>query len=333
MLKYQLAEQKILEMMSQLGPGKALPPVRQLISGCGFSQATVMTAVANLEKKGMVRRVRGAGIFAAHSHIHSVGAVAVMMSTLDNSTSSQILQGIQNALIRRGNQILLLSASESTQRVLPELVGGGIRQLILCPNTADLKNPDFMSFTEQLGRSEIDIAVIEIPVPGLKCVFVGQENTHAFDEVTTRLLRQGVRSIAVTGKFNGVIYTSRLMGIRNAINRYGCTVRLRQIDESGGESTPTVAEMLLDTGCEAVMLCNSDSSRDIAQEMRIRGGGRLNKMHIAGVVEQERRIPIPGAISLEKQSLKLGAAAVDALFGRGGKVKYLPMTIHYGEEE
>ena len=329
MLKYQQAEQKFQELIADLGPGKALPPVRELISKSGFSQATVMKAISALEKRGLLERRRGAGIFTIHSGGRFSDAVAVMLSKIDNGTSSQILKGIQLALARRGNQVQLFSFGEQVNKILPALKNNGIQQLILYPNTPDLNNMDFLDFVEQLGKLEMQIATIEVPVPGLKCVFVGQENTKAFEEVTEYLLRQGIRSIAVTGMFNGVIYTSRLAGIRNAIAEKNPSVRLKQIDESGGEDAEMIAKQLLAARCEAILLCNSESSRDIARELRIHGGSNPDRLRVAGVVEQGDRIPFPNAISLEKQNIELGAAAVKALFSAKQMTRYLPIKVHY----
>ena len=333
MLKYQLAEQDLQRMIGSLGPGEPLPPVRRLIAESDFSQATLMKALSLLEARGLIERRRGAGIFTARVKEHPAGTVAVMLSTLDNSTSGQLLRGIMKAMARRSDQIVLLNSREYLSKVLPALTSGGIRQLIIYPNTPDLRNPEFLAMVEQLGELELRIATVAVPVPGLKCVFVGQENTHAFEEVALRLLKQGARSIAVTGNFNGIIYSSRLAGIRSAISRSGCaSVTLKQIDEGDGDNASDIARQLLESRCDAVMLCNSVSSREIAYQLRILAGSRADHLRIAGVVEQGERMPLAHAVTLEKQSIDLGVAAVDALYGGKSTAKYLPMKIYYGND-
>ena len=329
MLKYHQAEKLLLEKISKLPPGEPLPPIRQLIEESSFSQATIMKAISLLEQKNVIERRPGAGIFAACSAAGTIGSVAVLISIIDNSASSQILLGIQQALSGSGDQILLLPGGREVDKILPALKRNGIRKLILYPISSDLKNPEFLNFVEQLAEQEISVATIEIPIPGLKCVFAGQENTHAFEEVTKHLIQNGVRSIAVTGMFNSVIYASRLAGIRNAINASKHPILLKQIDEGDGGFAIDIAKKLLACKCDAILLCNADNSREIAYGLQALNDSLSEKITVAGVVEQNWRIPLPRAITLEKQSIELGRSAVQALAAHRVSARYIPMKIHY----
>lgn len=331
MLKYHQAEKLLMDKIAAFPPGTQLPPVRQLIEDSGFSQATIMKAISLLEKRNLVERRPGSGIFTASPKVEFHGSAAVMISVIDNHASSQVLRGIQNALAGADNQIMLLGGGEQLENILPTLKRTGIRKLIIYPQSSDLKKPDFMKFIEHLGESEISVATIEIPIPGLRCVFVGQENTRAFEEVTISMISRGVKSIAVAGMFNSMIYASRLAGIRNAISASGKQVYLRQIDEGDGGNAATIARKLLEDRSDAILLCNAESSREIAYGLRILAGASLNDIAVAGVVEQNERLPLSNSITLEKQSIELGQAAVQALASSRVPARYLPMKIHYSQ--
>ena len=330
MLKYQQAEQQIAKLVDRLSQGDALPPIRKLMEEFCLSQVTVVKAVSLLEQRGLLERRRGAGVFVARKGAVKGCSVAVMMSTLDNRTSAKILQGIQEELSRNGMQLRLFSCDGNPGELLPLWEKEGIERLVLYPNTPDLTRASFLDFANRLNGRNIQVATIEVPVPGLKCAFVGQENTRAFSEVTSRLLARNVRKIAVVGHLGSVIYASRLAGIREAISRVGETVALTQLDLGGGEGEGEIARQVLSSGCQAAMLCNSESSRDIAYELAMLSGASMPGMVLAGVVEQDARMPLENAVTMEKQSKELGIAAVRALNNAAGSpAEYLPMKIHY----
>ncbi len=326
MLKYQHAKEQVLEKVNSLSPGSTLPPVRSLIKELGYSQVTLKRAFDELEAEGILTRTKGSGIFVAEQG-NNRSCVGVLMPHLVYKAYSYLLAGIQEELTKNKLNLLLLPVHCSNYNTLYKTIKENkLVNLIINSSSMDLSNIDFINFTHKLADDGINIVVIDIPVPGLKANFVGQENTAAFAALTEILMKRKVKDIVVAGKFDSKVYFSRLKGIRDAVN--GSAVRLRQIYVND-VSLRQVAAEIADSQADAIILCDAGSSVNLSYELKIILGPEIEKKQIGGIVEQHERLPLEHAITLEKQNIELGKAAVDILLRCKDKseIRLLPIKI------
>ena len=324
MLKYQHAKQQVMEKVYQLSPGQPLPPVRTLIKELGYSQVTLKRAFDELEAEGVLKREKGAGIFVAELENNN-SLVGVLMPHLVHKMYSQLLAGIQDELTKNKLNLLLLPCRcVEWSDIYESIKSNKLANLIINPSSADLSNIDFINFMHKLSDDGVNIVVIDIPVPGLKADYIGFENTSAFMGLTKKITGQGVKDIIVAGKFDSKVYSSRLEGIRNIIN--GGKIKLRQIDISDNPLQETAAE-IADSKADAVILCDAGSSVNLSYELRNILGAKIDKIQIGGIVEQNERLPLKHAVTLEKQSIEMGRASVKMLLRKNKKaeVKLLPI--------
>jgi DNA-binding LacI/PurR family transcriptional regulator len=239
----------------------------------------------------------------------------------------QLLAGIQEELTGNGINLLLLPVHCDDFDALYETIKTNkLVNLIINTSSVDLSNIDFINFTHKLSGSGVNIVVIDIPVPGLKAGYIGQENTSAFTNLTRRFIEQGAKDIVAAGKFDSKVYFSRLKGIRDAVN--GNAVRLRQIDISDKSLRQAAAE-IAESRAGAVILCDAGSSVNLAYELRNILGSQTDKIQIGGIVEQNERLPLEHAVTLEKQNIEMGRAAVRMLLRKKkmSEVELLPIKI------
>ncbi len=324
MLKYQKAKQEVLEKVYKLKAGQALPPVRTLIKELGYSQVTLKRAFDELEAEGVLKREVGAGIFVAESDAND-SCVGVLMPYLIPKMYSQLLAGIQDELNKNELDLLLLPIEHNDYDILYEKIKNNrLLNLIINSSSVDLSNTDFIDFTHKLSENGINIVIIDIPVPGLQADYIGLENTSAFAQLTEKILEQGAKKITVVGKFDSKVYFSRLKGIRDIVN--GSNTKLRQIDISDSSIQETALE-IAEIKPDALILCDPGSSIDIVYELRIILGPEIDKIKIGGIVEQNERLPLKNAVTLEKQSIEMGKEAVKMLLCKNSKakVKMLPI--------
>ncbi|MCF6175745.1 MAG: GntR family transcriptional regulator [Victivallaceae bacterium] len=326
MLKYQQAKQQILEKVYSLSPGQSLPPVRSLIKELGYSQVTLKRAFDDLELEGILKRVKGAGIFVADLECNS-SCVGVLMPYLVPKIYSQILAGIQNELAKNMLNLLLLPCHCAKWDVIYELIKKEkLTKLIVNPSSADLFNIDFINFIHKLSDDGIDLVVIDIPIPGLKADYIGFENSAAFTQLTRKIIDNSVKILTVAGKFDSKVYSSRLKGIRDAIE--GKNIKLHQIDVSDS-SLPQIAMELAASRADAIILCDAGSSVNLLYELKSALGDAITTIRIGGIVEQTERLPLKHAVTIEKQGIQMGKTAVDMILRQKDRpeVKLLPIEI------
>lgn len=64
MTKYHAVRDQLLDRLDDMAPGEQLPPERELATSLGVSRMTLRRALDELVAAGLVRRRRGAGVFA-----------------------------------------------------------------------------------------------------------------------------------------------------------------------------------------------------------------------------------------------------------------------------
>lgn len=67
--KYYLVKQRLLAMMSDLGPGSSVPPERELAVDFATSRTTVRQALSELVVEGRLERIQGRGTFVTHPKV------------------------------------------------------------------------------------------------------------------------------------------------------------------------------------------------------------------------------------------------------------------------
>ncbi|MDD5598291.1 MAG: GntR family transcriptional regulator [Victivallaceae bacterium] len=327
MLKYQQAKQKVLDKVYKLSPGQPLPPVRSLIKELGFSQITLKRAFDELEAEKVLKREKGAGIFVAESKNNS-NLVGVLIPSLVQKSYSQLLIGIQEELSENGRDLLLLpNHSKTLVPLYRSIKNNKLTNLIINPSSFDLSNIEFINLLHRLSDENIRIVIIDIPVPGLRADFIGYENITAFAELTRQIIKDGVRNIIAVGKFESKVYSSRLAGIRQALT--GSDIELHQIDITD-RLVHNVATEIKNIRTDALLLCDAGSSVDLIYELKGMADYDITKIQIGGVIEQNERLAAEHALTLEKQNIVMGRAAVEMLLRQDKKTKisFMPLKLN-----
>ncbi len=135
------------------GPDAALPTIRELMDTNGYSMATVTRAIGILEQEGLIRRIRGKGIFvnpaiggqsdqgprAVAANLNPLRVGVFCRNRRDTSASNmwwgQVLRGAESALAAAGVaesqlRMMRLSGSDDPAALIRRCVNFGINATI-----------------------------------------------------------------------------------------------------------------------------------------------------------------------------------------------------------
>jgi len=328
MLKYQKIQREFEELLNNLEPGAALPPVRELMAEYGVCQNTVLRAISELEEAGRLCRKAKAGIFVSVPP-KKRSVTALLLSYPMSRSSTDIIRGVQERLLENRRGLLLLTwAGIGFQKLEKILEDNQIDSAIIQPSSDDVDDVEFINFVRHLENRGLRLVIADVAVPGCKASFVGEENSQPFQKMTEAMLKSGVKTLTVAGKVGNRVYAKRLSGIRNALKNNGIT--LKQVDLQEYSTAEQKAAAILRSGGDGILLTDAASSTAIAYELRLAiPEAELPGYYIGGVVEPGEYWPIPGERTfwLRKQSLEIGHLAVDMLQGQhnSANIKLLPL--------
>ncbi|MBR6374388.1 MAG: GntR family transcriptional regulator, partial [Victivallales bacterium] len=303
---------------------------RHLMQKYSLSQRTIMQAISQLEKEGLVERRSKSGIFAGNIP-SKYSAVAFLSHFPISRTISRVLIGIQSILRERQKALLLVSIDEGhydeTERILEN---NRIRNIIVEPISANIENIAFIDFFRRLSQKGYKIVTMEHPIPGITSSFVGETNSASFKSMTEIFIRQGIKEIVVAGKLGSRIYNARLDGIREAIK--GKNIELIQLELDNKDTISQKARRIIDKAKrgKAIILADASTATEISYELRLLlPGNELNDYRIGGIIEPGSTWPLPPdhSIWLEKLSEEMGQTAATLIDAETPQVRILNMIL------
>ena len=333
MLKHQEAQKTLLEIVSALAPGEALPPIRTLMEKYNFSQSTVVRALAVLEKQGAVERRSRSGIFAT-GQVHSKDMSALLIAHPLTPTGVEILGGVQSYLLENGKGLLLLpGGTRSFDSIDKILSNNNINEIIISPVSQLLEDIGYIEFVQSLLARRCRVVVTDIPIPGVQAPFVGEENVKAFRLLAENMLNSGVKKLLVAGKMGSRVYASRLSGLKQAVAK--SKVNLEQLELDSNTRLQEAAGNILASGCDGIILADASNSADLIYEMRIQASpDQLATIKVGAIIEKNDGFAWPQGWRLEKNSFELGKIAVQLLDDTvlNSTVKLLPLELQQIKE-
>lgn len=201
-LHVQVADRILAERVAgRLKPGQMLPPYRQLAKDYGVGDVTLLAALKELERRGIVTPVHGRGTIVRRdvtredAPLRAVGIV--MHGPVGRLFRYRYLSEICNGIftvadaIEPGLDVRLLSYRPAGQGPAdpPTLGASDLGGLIL------LGVPDDEA-TARYARLELPLVVVDHCTPGLKLDFVVVDNAEAVRTLMDHLLELGHRRFA-----------------------------------------------------------------------------------------------------------------------------------------
>ncbi len=223
------AYQRIIDFISGtisnegLVPGSPLPSERQLSLDFGVARATVVRAMRELERSGLVERRRGQGTFVADvlEPARPSSTLACIVPNLHGAIVSGLIEGIEQAARQTGYS-LVLSSSDANLEQEAELLENARRTAngaLLWP----LDSRANIELIDRVRRSGFPLVLVDRTLPGLAADSVVADNYSAGFLLTTVLLDLGHQRIAFVNGAESLVssVTERLRGYRDALRARG----------------------------------------------------------------------------------------------------------------
>lgn len=269
---HELAAQLSAQITSgQYQSGDQLPTEQELSRQTGLSRDTVRKAIALLESRDLIYKVKGSGTYVQSPagqlkpDPNASKRIGIMMNDVDSYIFPSIVKGISRVLEHEGytGEIQITFNQISKERaVLEAFLNGDYAGLIIEPTKAALPQVNYNLY-QKLSRTKPTVLIHgKIPTLPLSAITMGDEQ-GAF-KLTSYLLDAGHRDISIFCKHDEQTGTARYLGFVKAFQSAGLPIPDDNIfwlasehipDFFSDELTKTVARKLKSS---SAVICHDD---------------------------------------------------------------------------
>ncbi len=281
--------------------GSRIPSENQLSAQYGVSRTTVIRALRDMERDGLVVRKQGSGTFVRNDRSGLTAIGALIPGLMPND----IFMNVQRHLLRQagrfGWQILhgdvLLPGEEDPAGHAPveaanKLVEAGVQGVVLVPHHVDGKADDCNhAMLSVFERHKIPVVLLdrdicEAPARS-EYDLVSLDNRRSGHEVGAHLLGRGRTELIYLGAPH--LYPStfeRLDGVRKALGRAGVELPDERVLPEDSAGLQSAIDLAVGGEINAVV-CNSDRSAALLMREALNAGLRIpEQLAIAGFDDQ-----------------------------------------------
>ncbi len=267
----------------RLKNGSRLPSENKLCARFGLSRQTVRHATGELEKKGILTRVRGSGTYVgtAAPALRPAGSrnIAVVSTYVDSYIFPPTIRGIESVLARAGYTVQfsftddLVTRERSILEVL--LDKDNIDGLIIEPSKSALPNPN-LDLYRRLMKKKIPILFFNAEYRELGLPCVRMDDVQAARSAADVLIQAGHRKLFAILHLEDEQGRLRYQGFCQAILAAGLSIEEQGffwLDNVGFHRLSEMADTLFDRlqGHTGVMCYNDEVAHQLIQTALRRG--------------------------------------------------------------
>jgi DNA-binding LacI/PurR family transcriptional regulator len=209
----------------QLEPGDMLPPEPVMAEQMSVARSTVRQALAQMERSGLIRRIRGKGTFIhedAHNRLRTrFDAFALIVPDTQRGYYPSLLAGFEQAAAAVHNQMIVVSTRNDVHRQadgILQLIDKQVAGVAIVPATSP-PTPGYQ--IRQLQKQQIPVVLCHRGVDGVRApvlAFNGREVGRLAGEAMTRL---GHRRVAFISTVRSPLAEAYEAGLRAAVEAAG----------------------------------------------------------------------------------------------------------------
>ncbi len=202
--------------------GEKLPSENLLCKKFAISRQTVRNAFEDLEKSGIVRRVKGSGTYVAKSLKEKrTKTIGVLTSYINGYIFPSVLQGIEETFSSKGFGMdlgITYNKVEAERRFLERMMDANISGLLVEGSKTALPSPNIGLYKEFIRR-EIPLVFIHNFYPELlyKCPSILMDDKQCSKKITEYLIKKGHVDIAGFFKYDDIQGFRRYEGYLQAL--------------------------------------------------------------------------------------------------------------------
>ncbi|MEA5004331.1 MAG: GntR family transcriptional regulator [Christensenella sp.] len=205
-----------------------LPSENLLCRKFGISRQTVRNAMAQLSEEGVVKKVRGSGMYVNKTFAAATSkTVGILISYLNEYIFQHIFKEIETVLQLEGYEIdLCISENriEQERGFLDRMYHSDVAGLIIEGTRSALPNPN-IRYYRKLEEKDVPFLFIHNYYNDVKCPSILMDDIGASKRMTQMLIEAGHTEIAGIFKGDDLQGHRRYLGYVEALNEAGIPVR------------------------------------------------------------------------------------------------------------
>ena len=256
----QLCERLVEEVTTgRLKPGDALPPEPLIAERLNMARSTVRQAFAQLERNGLIRRVRGKGTFIhedAQERLRTgIDAFALLLPDTQSGYYPSLVAGFEEASTALLNQVIVVTTRNDVHRQadgILQLIDKQVAGVALVP----VMSPPTPAYqVRQLQKNRVPVVLCHRGLDGVRApvlAFSGRDIGRLAGEA---LLRRGHRKVAFAASLRTDLAQAYEQGLRAAMVASGDTLPANRVIYIGSDGYNDVEgfERLHDTAVQKLL--------------------------------------------------------------------------------
>ena len=306
--------------------GDRLPSEKELCEQFGLSRQTIRHATGELEKEGLLTRVRGSGTYVGGSislqRTPKYKNIAVVSTYMDSYIFPPTIRGIESVLAEAGYSTQLAFTDDLISRerlILTNLLEkGNIDGLIIEPSKSALPNPN-LELYRRLLENKIPILFFNASYEELKLPCVRIDDVQTGRQAAEVLIRAGHTSLFAILHLEDIQGKLRYKGFVEAVDAAGLRPEdqgLFWLDNIGFRDLERISDYLFERmkGHTGVMCYNDEVAFKLIQMAQKRGIGVPEDLSVVSIDNSNLAdiCPVPFTSCFHPKE-KLGVKAAENL--------------------
>lgn len=271
-----------------LRPGDALPTETELATSARMSRNTVRQALAEMERNGMIRRVRGRGTFIHESALQRLNSGVDLFALVIPETRSgyypSLQRGFHAASAARHNQVIVCDTENDPFRqadALLQLMDQKVAGIALVPTT----NPPTPAHQiRPLRERGIPVVCCHRPIQGMPAPLVTFSALEVGRVAGRAMLERGHRQAAFFSPQRGGLSTLYEQGLREVLRQGGGELPEAFVHYDNSIKATAEHERFLETNLQKMLdaptpptaiFCSFDSEAELVYLLLNRMGVQL----------------------------------------------------------
>jgi DNA-binding LacI/PurR family transcriptional regulator len=209
----------------RLKPGDALPPEPVLAQHLGLARSTVRQALAQMERSGLIRRVRGKGTFIhedAASRLRSGLDVYALIIPQQSGFYPLLMSGFEDAASASRNQVITITTKNDVYRQgdsILQLIDKRVAGVALVPVSSEPPTPAYQ--IRQLQKNGIPVVLCHRNVEGVRAPVLEWSGYEVGRLAGEAIARHGHRRVAFVSALRSKMAELYEAGLRSALQSSG----------------------------------------------------------------------------------------------------------------
>lgn len=237
-------EQLFARLMGELAngrlkPGDVLPPEPIMAEQLNLARSTVRQALAQMERNGLLRRVRGKGTYihedAQRRMRPGLDAFALIVPDAQSGYYPSLLGGFEEAAGAARNQVILISTRNDAHRqgdAILQLIDKQVAGVAIVPAMSPA-TPAYQ--VRQLQKNRVPVVLCHRGVEGIQAPVLAFDGRDVGRLAGEAMARRGHRRVAFVSALRSTLASDYEAGLRAAIEAAGGTLRADDVAYIGSD--------------------------------------------------------------------------------------------------